>query len=539
MKKVSVLLLMIVSLLATSFAGIGRIPAASALTAPTVTLSTYQAGTAAAYTINFRVGASGMLRAYGDKIIVTFPAGTVLPATISGGLVKVNSFPATLVTTSGNHLDITLAIDVAANSSIQIVIDKTAGIKNPPTAQSYTLRVSTSVEVSLVTSFAYTIVSQMKTFITVSPANPDGLAGFYKTRPTVALIATSSTDPRPVVYYSINGGARQVYATPFQLPDGSITLAYYARDLQGNQEVPQIFTAKVDATAPTITVTLPANGTVTGQATIGVQGRTEAGAILTIAGAAVPISVQGEFQTQMTLREGQQTILFTARDVAGNVGQAQLNVTLDTIAPMLTITKPVMFAVVLTSVCEVAGNTEPGATIKIAGAAINVNADGSFNFNVMLKEGDNLIDIVATDAAGNQRKVAIPVTYKARTRIQLQVGNRNAMVNDAKKTLLAAPVNVKGVVMIPLRFIGEAFGATVTWDPVFEIIDIELKGSSIRLQLGANYASVAGKKVILQGIPVSMKGTTMVPIRFIAEAFGAKVTWNAPTLGIDIMYPKP
>ncbi|RIE17541.1 stalk domain-containing protein [Candidatus Cryosericum septentrionale] len=539
MRKASILLLIIVSLLATSFAGIGRIPAASALTAPTVTLSTYQAGAAATYTISFWTGAVGALQANYDKITVTFPSGTVLPATIAHDLVKVNNYPAYLVTPSGNRLDITPTMNATANSPIQIVIDKTANIKNPPTAQSYTLQASTSIETTPVTSAAYTIANLPRTLIIVSPANPDGLALFYKTRPTIVLMATSSTDPTPVVYYSINGGAQQTYAAPFQLPDGNVTLTYHARDRQGNQEDVQTFTAKVDATTPSITITLPADGTVTGQATIGVQGRTEAGAMLTVAGAAVPISAQGEFQTQVTLKDGQQSIVFTAMDVAGNVGQAQLKVTLDTTPPVLTITKPVMYSIVLTNVCEVVGKTEPGAIVKIAGAAVSVNADGSFSFNVMLKEGNNLIDMTATDAIGNQRKTAIPVTYKAQTLIQLQVGNKSAMVNDVKKTLQAAPINVKGVVMVPLRFIGEAFGAVVTWDPVFQIIDIELKGLSIRLQLGTNYASVAGKKVILQGIPVSMKGTTMVPIRFIGEAFGAQVVWNAPTQGIDITYPKP
>jgi len=225
--------------------------------------------------------------------------------------------------------------------------------------------------------------------------------------------------------------------------------------------------------------------------------------------------------------------------VSGNIGQTQLVVTLDTTPPVLTITKPVMYSTVLTSICEVSGKTEPGAIVKVAGSVATVNADGTFASNVMLKEGDNLIEITATDAVGNQRKTAIPVTYKARTVIHLQVGNKTAMVNDAKNTLQAAPVNVKGVVMVPLRFIGEAFGATVTWDPVFQIIDINLKGSLVRLQLGTNYASVAGKKVILQGIPVSMKGVTMVPIRFISEAFGAQVDWIAATQGIDITYPKP
>lgn len=539
MKKASVLLLIIVSLLATSFVGIGRIPAASALTAPTVTLSTYQAGAAATYTISFSTGAVGALQANYDKITVTFPSGTVLPATIARDLVKVNNYPAYLVTPSGNRLDITPTMNATANSPIQIVIDKTANIKNPPTAQSYTLQVSTSVEVSPVTSAAYTIANLPRTLIIVSPAIPDGLAGFYRTRPTVVLTATSSIDSTLVVYYSINGGVQQVYAAPFQLPDGNVTLTYYARDRQGNQEDAQTFTAKVDATAPTITITLPADGTVTGQATIGVQGRTEAGSTLTVAGAAVPVSAQGEFQTQVTLKDGQQSIVFTATDVAGNVGQAQLKVTLDTTPPTLTVTKPVMYAVVLTNVCEVAGKTEPGATVKIAGAAISVNADGSFSFNVMLKEGNNLIDITATDAVGNQRKTAIPVTYKARTLIQLQVGNKSAMVNDVKKTLQAAPINVKGVVMVPLRFIGEAFGATVEWEPVFKIVRLQLASTTIYLQVGYNYASVNGRRIMLQGLPSIIKGTTMVPIRFISEAFNAQVVWNAPTQGIEITYPKP
>jgi hypothetical protein len=433
---------------------------------------------------------------------------------------------------------ITVGVAVAAGG-VTVRIDVLAGIKNPSSTGSYTLQASTSTETTSVTSAGYTIVNLPRTLIIVLPTNPDGLALFYKTRPTIVLTATSSIDPAPVIYYSINGGAQQVYAAPFQLPDGNVTLTYHARDRQGNQEDVQTFTAKVDATAPIITITLPTDGTVTGQATIGVQGRTEAGVTLTVAEAAVPVSAQGEFQTQVTLKDGQQSIVFTATDVAGNVGQAQLKVTLDTTPPVLTITKPTMYSTVFTNVCEVAGKTEPGAIVRIAGAAVSVNADGSFSFNVMLKEGDNLINITATDAAGNQGKTAIPVIYKARTVIHLQVGNTTALVNNARKTLEAAPVIVGGTTMVPLRFISEAFGAIVTWDPVFQIIDIELRGLSIRLQLGANYASVAGKKVILQGIPVNMKGTTMVPIRFIGEAFGAQVLWNAPTKGIDITYPKP
>jgi len=51
MKRISVLLLIMISLLATLFAGTGRIPGVSALTVTDVTLSTRQAGAVSSYTI--------------------------------------------------------------------------------------------------------------------------------------------------------------------------------------------------------------------------------------------------------------------------------------------------------------------------------------------------------------------------------------------------------------------------------------------------------------------------------------------------------
>src|SRR5450756_2819497 len=88
MRKISVLLLIIVSLLATSFAGIGRIPVASALTTPTVTLSTYQVGTAATYTIQFT---TALALSPGQLITITLPPGTTVPQGTLTSWVTVNS----------------------------------------------------------------------------------------------------------------------------------------------------------------------------------------------------------------------------------------------------------------------------------------------------------------------------------------------------------------------------------------------------------------------------------------------------------------
>ena len=511
----------------------------SQVTQPQVQLTSYGAGSASGYTINFSTGAAGSLRANYDRISIVFPTGTVLPAGITREQVKMGNYPVYAISVYGNRLDITPAMNATANTSIQVIIDKTAGIKNPATAGSYTLQAYTSIETTAVTSAAYTIVNLPRTLVIISPAAADGLSGYYKTRPTVVLSASSPTSAVLTTYYSLNGGTQQIYTTPLQLPDGTDTLIFYSRDRQGNQEDPQTFTAKVDATAPTATIISPVQGAIVGVSPVTIVGKVSPGMQVSVAGSSVTVSATGDFSTSVALKEGSQTITFTVTSVSGKCWSdtACCHPRYDSSCPDDHETDHVLDG--HDERCGSSRQDGTGAIVKVAGSAVTVNADGTFSMNVMLKDGDNLIEITATDTFGNQRKTSIPVTYKARTAIHLQIGNKTAMVNDVKKSLQAAPIIVKGTTMVPLRFIGEAFGATVTWDPVFQIIDIQLKGSTIRLQIGANFASVAGKKVILQAIPVILKGTTMVPIRFISEAFGAQVVWTAATQGIDITYPKP
>jgi len=73
MKRISVLLLIMISLLATLFAGTGRIPGVSALTVTDVTLSTRQAGAVSSYTIAGTINVE--LQSSIHTVVVTFPIG--------------------------------------------------------------------------------------------------------------------------------------------------------------------------------------------------------------------------------------------------------------------------------------------------------------------------------------------------------------------------------------------------------------------------------------------------------------------------------
>jgi hypothetical protein len=515
----------------------------SQISQPQVSLSTNGVGQAAGYTVAFQTGAGGALTAGIGSIYVVFPTGTSVPASIAPQNVRVNGAVASSVftSTSSRRVEITTPVAVAASSQVTVVLDVAANIVNPSTpATSYTLAVYTLAEQTLVNSAQYSIVNLPTSTAVTAPVAPDGLNGYYRTRPAVSITASSPSGYPVSIYYRINSTADALYSGPVQIPDGTVTFTYYAKDSQNNQEQAKQLMFKVDATAPLVTVLTPQEGSVTGTAIASITGRTEAGASVSINGASVAVQPSGEFGGSVSLNEGANAIQIIATDVAGNIGQARVNVTLDTKPPALTVTSPKIYATVMTQQVAVSGKTEAGATVTVAGAQVNVAADGSFSIMYMFpKEGLNVVDVVATDASGNTARASIPVTYVARTLIRLQVGNKTAMINDAAKTLQAAPVNVKGVVMVPLRFIGEAFGATVEWEPVFKVVRLQLASTTIYLQIGSNYASVNGKKIVLQGLPSIIKGTTMVPIRFISEAFNAEVVWNAPTQGIDITYPKP
>lgn len=94
-------------------------------------------------------------------------------------------------------------------------------------------------------------------------------------------------------------------------------------------------------------------------------------------------------------------------------------------------------------------------------------------------------------------------------------------------TLEAAPFLEGGRAMVPLRLIAEGLGAEVAWDAATETVTVTGVGRpAVRLEVGKASATVNGKDVRLDMPPKVVAGRTFVPVRFIAENLGASVTWN-------------
>ncbi|HDH63404.1 MAG TPA: hypothetical protein ENF66_01765, partial [Firmicutes bacterium] len=244
------------------------------------------------------------------------------------------------------------------------------------------------------------------------------------------------------------------------------------------------------------------------------------------------------------LKEGNHTFSVKAKDEAGNESEVlTYTFIVDITPPELEVTSPQDGTLAKDKLIDVTGKTEPNIKVDVNGIIVNSDSQGNFTASYSLNEGDNLLTIKAIDKAGNETVKKIHVTYKPRTIIRLQIGNLMAVVNDETVMLDLAPFIENGRTLVPLRFVAETFGAEVGWDPVEERITITLGDKVVVLWIGRKEALINGERYYLDvppkviEIPEIGGGRTVVPLRFVSEAFGAKVEWDPELQIITITYP--
>ena len=91
------------------------------------------------------------------------------------------------------------------------------------------------------------------------------------------------------------------------------------------------------------------------------------------------------------------------------------------------------------------------------------------------------------------------------------------------------PAIVDGRMLVPLRAFFEALGATVVWNPDTHTATAYYNYTPVAIQVDSNIAYVNGEPHTLDVPAQLINGRTMVPARFIAEAFNRDVTWHQET----------
>jgi len=163
-----------------------------------------------------------------------------------------------------------------------------------------------------------------------------------------------------------------------------------------------------------------------------------------------------------------------------------------------------------------------------------------------LSEGEYTEMITLSSNGGDRNAyISFVVQKPSSVILKLKIGSNVAFINGKSYYLDAPPFIVKsaGRTVVPVRFISEAFGAKVQWDGASRKVTIKKAPTEhrppilIELWIGKKSVKVNLKNEVIDVAPLIVPpGRTMLPLRFIAEAFGSSVKWNPITREITIVY---
>lgn len=107
-------------------------------------------------------------------------------------------------------------------------------------------------------------------------------------------------------------------------------------------------------------------------------------------------------------------------------------------------------------------------------------------------------------------------------------------VNDKPIIFDVAPIISEGRTLVPLRYIFEALGAEVKWDAATRTVTGSKGSNKIVLRIDSKEAVVNGETRELDVPATIVNGRTLVPARFISESLGAEVLWDGDSKTVII-----
>jgi len=146
------------------------------------------------------------------------------------------------------------------------------------------------------------------------------------------------------------------------------------------------------------------------------------------------------------------------------------------------------------------------------------------------------------------KESASTVPERSPLEVELQIGRPWCRVNDKPTKLPVAPYLREGRTMVPVRFFAEVLGYTVDYDfsdPAMKKVMIytpynvsnaamdekqqsENNRPFITLFIDQTTVIIGGISVEMDTTPELVRGTTMVPLRFVAQTLGYYVDWMPP-----------
>jgi uncharacterized protein YfaP (DUF2135 family) len=290
--------------------------------------------------------------------------------------------------------------------------------------------------------------------------------------PSYEVKGTVQAHPAPVAAVDVQGKETHVladgsFSERVTLLEGSNEIEVVSRDEAGQATFVRRIIV-LDTVPPALTVSAPRLWEEVASARVIVQGRVELGCTLDVAGVRVAdVGTDGSFAVPVALTPGKNTVVVSAQDSARNVRHVTIVV----------ISKPERTHEVVLTV----GST----SMSVDGVSQTV--DPGRSTTPVIVRGRTMVPIssimnaVGGRAAWDAASRTVTLTLDTNT-IVLTIGKTAARVNDREVRIdpqdpSVVPVIQNGRTMLPLRFVGESFGASVVWDSVLRRVTVVFAAS--------------------------------------------------------------
>jgi len=158
-------------------------------------------------------------------------------------------------------------------------------------------------------------------------------------------------------------------------------------------------------------------------------------------------------------------------------------------------------------------------TSKITGNAVSVNSGEMVVADASGSMNKSTFNIAQEAKKWDKTIIELVIGQKL-----MKVNGVHMEIDPGRDT---APIVLNGRTLIPIRAVIEAMGGTVDYDAAEQRITLKKGNDTLQMWISKTNMKLNGTAKTMDTAPVILNGRTMVPVRFVAENFGYSVSWKA------------
>lgn len=195
---------------------------------------------------------------------------------------------------------------------------------------------------------------------------------------------------------------------------------------------------------------------------------------------------------------------------------------------------------------KVDNDSSTPSTVKVSGIKLKLDrtvAEGGITLKV---KGDGAVETAVYEDWTNSTSAAGATIANVATaagegdavaKSAFVIGSTTYTVNGVENTMDVAPYISNGRTYMPIRYIANAMGisdSNILWDAATQTVTLMKGDKVVQMKIGSTNIVINGAAVTMDAAPEITNSRTMLPARYVAQAFGATVTWDETTQTVGL-----